>query len=55
MVKCLSRVELISVNPHALAAFYQSALGFTKSAPAAGRQSKSSTSGCDWESRKSRW
>jgi catechol 2,3-dioxygenase-like lactoylglutathione lyase family enzyme len=32
MVKCLSRVEMISGNPHALAAFYRKAFGFTGSA-----------------------
>ena len=38
MVNCLSRVEMISSNSHALAAFYKSAFGFTGSAPAAGLQ-----------------
>ena len=33
MVKCLSRVEMISSSPHALAAFYQAAFGFIGSTP----------------------
>ena len=32
MVECLSRVEMISNNPYALAAFYQAAFGFMESA-----------------------